>query len=212
MTNNYIRGTAEERFWPKVDKRGPDDCWPWLAGCNDDGYGSFALVPSKRTVSAQRAAWILTYGEEPPPDRELDHVCHTRAKSSCPGGKACLHRKCVNPGHLEPVTTGENTLRGLGVAPTYAARGCCSNGHPFTPENTILRSDGGRRCRECKRVAFHVGRKRDVEEWPLLCTAEGRVLGSVSKMADDLGKLTAQRVGVVHDGRVVYGTKVRDIC
>ena len=29
---------AEHRFWPKVDKRGPDECWPWLAGADGDGY------------------------------------------------------------------------------------------------------------------------------------------------------------------------------
>jgi hypothetical protein len=33
----------------------------------------------------------------------------------------------------------------------YARRTHCNNGHEFTPENTAIRSDGGRRCRECRR-------------------------------------------------------------
>lgn len=35
----------------------------------------------------------------------------------------------------------------------FARRTHCKNGHEFTPENTLVRSDGGsRRCRECKDV------------------------------------------------------------
>ena len=29
----------DDRFWPKVDVRGPDECWPWRAGTNGVGYG-----------------------------------------------------------------------------------------------------------------------------------------------------------------------------
>ena len=31
------------RFWSKVDNRGPDDCWFWMAGCGDSGYGQFCI-------------------------------------------------------------------------------------------------------------------------------------------------------------------------
>ena len=31
--------SVEERFWEKVDRRGPDECWPWTA--YSDRYGYF---------------------------------------------------------------------------------------------------------------------------------------------------------------------------
>src|ERR1700731_2414568 len=54
--------------------------------------------------------------------------------------------------HLEPVTNGENLLRGQGPTAMRAAQTACINGHPFTEENTYRPKSGGRDCRECKRV------------------------------------------------------------
>jgi len=31
------------RFWSKVDKRGPDDCWEWNAHKYPNGYGLFRM-------------------------------------------------------------------------------------------------------------------------------------------------------------------------
>ena len=44
---------------------------------------------------------------------DIDHVCHNAAAVAgrCAGGDSCIHRRCVNPDHLEPVTRRENTLR-----------------------------------------------------------------------------------------------------
>lgn len=38
-----------------------------------------------------------------------------------------------------------------GLGNRHARRTHCNNGHEFTPENTAIRSDGGRRCRACRR-------------------------------------------------------------
>ena len=40
----------------------------------------------------------------------------------------------------------------------------CSHGHEFTPENTIIKSNGMRQCRECRR-AFDRNRGRGAEYW-----------------------------------------------
>lgn len=80
----------------------------------------------------------------------LDHVCHNR-DTACPGGVACMHRRCVNPHHLEPVTLAENARR----SPLF--RGAwthCAAGHPFDEDNTYIRPGTGRRgCRQCRREA-----------------------------------------------------------
>src|SRR5438067_6003425 len=32
-----------QRFWGKVDLRGPDECWPWLASLHSAGYGQIRV-------------------------------------------------------------------------------------------------------------------------------------------------------------------------
>jgi len=59
-------------------------------------------------------------------------------------------RCCVNPEHLEAVTSKENTQRGYRATKMY-----CVNGHPLFGENLgIVESTGFRFCRECQRAAI----------------------------------------------------------
>jgi hypothetical protein len=86
--------TATERFWSKVDRRGPDECWPWTASTSA-GYGQFTVwVDQHRTnLKSHRAVWMLTYGPVPV-DRQVNHTCDNAL--------------CCNPAHLEPGTQTEN--------------------------------------------------------------------------------------------------------
>ncbi len=138
------RGTPEERFWAKVDKRGPDECWPWTAFIEDDGYGMFGITGS-HSVRAHRFAYEAEGGQIPK-GFELDHLCHTR-DTGCTAGKECPHRRCVNPAHLEPVPGLVNIFRGRG----FATAETCIRGHPLSGENLYVQPGNGERiCRACK--------------------------------------------------------------
>ncbi len=143
--------TAEQRFWSKVARRG--DCWEWVAGKNDDGYGSF--WSGERTVRAHRWAYEHMVGPIPA-GLALDHLCRNRA--------------CVNPEHLDPVPPLVNTRRGVPGA--YMRERAtqithCPKGHEYTPDNTTRTRSAqgrwGRRCKACMREAWHRRQSRALD-------------------------------------------------
>lgn len=126
------RTTLDDRFWSKVEKT--DGCWNWTAGKNHYGYGSYTIRRGDGWFRAQ--AHRLAYEElvGPIPDGlTIDHLCRNRA--------------CVNPEHMEPVTRGENVLRGDGASAQHSRQTRCIRGHEFT---YFWR--GRRYCRECQRI------------------------------------------------------------
>ena len=133
----------EERFWEKIERNGPvpegrpdlGPCWIWTSALHDAGYGMLSI--NNRAVRAHRFAYLLLVGPIPP-NTELDHLCRVRA--------------CVNPGHLEPVTHRENTLRGDTIVAAFALRTHCKNGHEYTVTNTGPGPGSSRTCRACRRV------------------------------------------------------------
>lgn len=116
-------------------------CHEWRGSVDESGYGRIS-VDGKKT-GTHRLAYLLAHGEIP----DGVEVCHT-----------CDNPPCCNPDHLFLASHRENMLdmsskgRGPGQSKTH-----CKNGHPFTPDNTSIRTSGDarpfRNCRTCQRDA-----------------------------------------------------------
>ncbi len=80
------------RFWDKVDRGGPEQCWPWRS-YRSSGYGRFWLLGWM--PRAHRIAWVLSHGRIPNGLR----VCH-----HCDNPPGC------NPAHPFLGTDRDNVL------------------------------------------------------------------------------------------------------
>ena len=83
----------EDRFWDKVDVRGPDECWEWTASTSGGDYCYGQLRVNGRLPKAHRLAWEIEYG--PIPDGL--YVLHK-----------CDNPPCCNPAHLFLGTHADN--------------------------------------------------------------------------------------------------------
>jgi hypothetical protein len=83
--------TTLNRFWSKVNKRGPNECWEWLGYIGTDGYGQFKVRP--KLYRATRFSLILKTQKD---DKDL-FCLHS-----------CDNPKCVNPNHLSWGNQKEN--------------------------------------------------------------------------------------------------------
>jgi hypothetical protein len=133
--------TLADRFWDKVLRLGDEECWIWSGGRSSAGYGTLWRSDGGSAYRAHRISYELNIGPIPP-GMVVDHTCHS-LDAECLGGTTCPHRACVNPSHLELVTSVVNTRRGRAGGPpgraAETARRACWRGHPFTNKTRTRR-------------------------------------------------------------------------
>lgn len=138
-----------ERFLSHVDKQ-VDGCWPWTGALNPDGYALSYIRRddgAKRFMHANRRSHQFFIGPIPA-GFQVDHICHN-ADLTCPADSSCLHRRCVNPEHLEAVPPGVNTRRSTKtLASRNAAKTHCDHGHSLV--DAVADRRGKRACLGCR--------------------------------------------------------------
>lgn len=101
-----LEGSPIDRFMACVDKADDGGCWRWTRGVSGIGYAEFTI--GGHTHLGHR--WAYEHFVGPIPDgMTIDHVCHT-VDLLCTE-TPCMHRRCVNPAHMEVVSLAENSRR-----------------------------------------------------------------------------------------------------
>lgn len=111
-------------------------CWIWNSFCNSKGYGRIWLDGKPRPAHRVSYQHFIGPIEE---GMTIDHLCRVRC--------------CINPQHLEAVTSRVNTLRGIGVTSINNKKTHCNHGHEFSEANTyhLGGNMNWRECRACRK-------------------------------------------------------------
>lgn len=139
-----------DRFWSKIDRASPNECWPWTRSKSVGGYGHWSYWEDGkcRSTTAHRQAWTLINGPIP---KGLQ-VLHK-----------CDNPPCCNPNHLWLGTHADNmadkVAKGRQSRLGQPRKTHCKYGHKFTAETTMLVKVRGRQTRSC--IICH--RRRSLE-------------------------------------------------
>ncbi|MFG2677063.1 HNH endonuclease signature motif containing protein [Streptomyces sp. NPDC048445] len=141
-------GDLKARLTRLIDRRAPEECWPWTGAVSKRGYAYTKGTESRDSHALAHRLVYETFVGPIPDGLTIDHLCH-RAEE-CKGGFGCPHRRCCNPSHLAPEDSVANTMRGNSPSAINARKTHCQNGHAFNAVNTSVSRTGKRTCRPCR--------------------------------------------------------------
>jgi hypothetical protein len=130
--------TSIERFWSRTTAaHNGKGCITWTGFRRPDGYGEFSV--DGEVVRAHR--WICE-----------------QVNGAVAAGLVVMHScdepSCVNPEHLSPGTTGENTADSIDKGrQRWQKQTHCKNGHELDGDNLYVDPSGRRNCRTCRLAA-----------------------------------------------------------
>jgi HNH endonuclease len=139
-------------FLDRIEKT--PSCWNWLGTIDRDGYGRF--MANGKLWTAHRFSFLAFRGKVDE-GLTIDHLCR--------------NRRCVNPGHLEPVSVRENTLRSpIAITAVNFRKTHCIHGHELSGDNLYMckEKDGKRdrrNCVKCRQAASHRRYERSTQQW-----------------------------------------------
>lgn len=91
IANRQVFCSLECRLWSEVERKRPNECWPWIGATDKDGYGRFRW--QYKMYRSHAVAFRVAF-----PDEEITPcVLHT-----------CDNPPCCNPNHLFGGTQGVN--------------------------------------------------------------------------------------------------------
>lgn len=135
-----IKKHQEDRLQSLIDRtlgHGPQGtCWLWKGVKDHHLYARFKPGGSSY-ISVHRLMYTRKYGSIPV-GKVCDHLCRVR--------------HCVNPDHIELVTSRVNTQRGEG-GKFQRDKSHCPKGHEYTSENTY-HYRGSRHCVACRTISW----------------------------------------------------------
>lgn len=145
MRSDELSSKLATRFWARVSRRGPNECWPWTGSTVRQGRGTISV--GGKTYTAPRVALALTFGRWLEKDEWALHRCDNPA--------------CCNPAHLWIGTAKENTLDAVAKKRLHnVSKDRCFRGHPLEGANLTLNNRGDRICLICRRARARKSQNR----------------------------------------------------
>lgn len=122
----------------------------WITGMKPTQYGYVKIaVPGRKTPAFVHRVTYEHFIGPIPDGLVIDHLCRVKA--------------CCNPAHLEPVTSRENSLRGMGRNIIAWRTNTCRRGHSLLDAYVGKK---GRRCRVCRNAQDRLSRSVRAEVTP----------------------------------------------